>query len=326
MFGFNNRLDESETAPKGGLIQSLKMGLRRTRENLLGGLGSLVARGRPIDAATLDAVEECLLLADVGVEATKALIARLRERHKQQRLADSDALYAALREEMIALLQPVAQPLTIAADRKTPFVLLMVGVNGAGKTTTIGKLARKFKEQGLGVMLAAGDTFRAAAIEQLQIWGKRLDTPVIAQAPGADAASVAYDALAAARARGADVLIVDTAGRLHTRENLMEELKKIRRVLGKLDASAPHEVMIVLDATTGQNALNQAQQFHATVGVTGIALTKMDGTAKGGIIFAIAQRLGIPVRYVGVGEQSEDLGVFEAGEFVDALLQRDESP
>ena len=222
MFGFNNRLDESETAPKSGLIQSLKTGLRRTRENLLGGLASLVAHGRSIDAATLDTVEECLLLADVGVEATGALIARLRERHKQQRLADSDALYAALREEMVALLQPVAQPLTIPADSKTPFVLLMVGVNGAGKTTTIGKLARRFKEQGLGVMLAAADTFRAAAIEQLQIWGKRLEIPVIAQSTGADAASVAYDALVAAGARGADVLIVDTAGRLHTRENLME--------------------------------------------------------------------------------------------------------
>jgi fused signal recognition particle receptor len=262
------------------------------------------------------------LLADVGVEATDTLVGRLRQRHRQQRLADSDALYSALREEMVALLAPVARRLLVPPDRKTPFVLLMVGVNGAGKTTTIGKLAKKFRDQGLSVVLAAGDTFRAAAVEQLKTWGERLDVPVIAQATGADPASVIYDALAAATARGADVLIADTAGRLHTRENLMEELKKIRRVLGKLDPEAPHETLIVLDATTGQNGLAQAEQFRNAVGVSGIALTKMDGTAKGGIVFAIAQRLGIPLRYIGVGEQADDLREFDAGEFVDALLDR----
>ncbi len=325
MFGFGERRqDPSNEDPgkKRGLMRSLREGLRRTRESLLGGLTSLIPGGRLIDAAALDTVEECLLLADVGIEATESIIGRLRERHRQQRLADSDALYAALREEMVALLAPVARPLVVPEDRKTPFVLLMVGVNGAGKTTTIGKLARQFRDQGLSVVLAAGDTFRAAAVEQLRTWGERLDVPVIAQATGADPASVIYDALAGATARGADVLIADTAGRLHTRENLMEELKKIRRVLGKLDPEAPHETMIVLDATTGQNGLAQAEQFRKAVGVSGIALTKMDGTAKGGIVFAIAQRLGIPLRYIGVGEQADDLRVFAASEFVDALLER----
>ena len=325
MFGFGKRQEDpsnDDPAKKRGLIRSLKDGLRRTREGLLGGLSNLIPGGRPIDAETLDTVEECLLLADVGVEATDTLVGRLRQRHRQQRLADSDALYSALREEMVALLAPVARPLLVPPDRKTPFVLLMVGVNGAGKTTTIGKLAKKFRDQGLSVVLAAGDTFRAAAVEQLKTWGERLDVPVIAQATGADAASVIYDALAAATARGADVLIADTAGRLHTRENLMEELKKIRRVLGKLDPEAPHETLIVLDATTGQNGLAQAEQFRNAVGVSGIALTKMDGTAKGGIVFAIAQRLGIPLRYIGVGEQADDLREFDAGEFVDALLDR----
>jgi fused signal recognition particle receptor len=325
MFGFGKQKQESsndDPEKKRGILRSLREGLRRTRESLLGGLTSLVPGGRPIDASALDTVEECLLLADVGIEATGTIIGRLRDRHRQQRLVDSDALYSALREEMVALLAPVARPLVVPADRKTPFVLLMVGVNGAGKTTTIGKLARRFRDQGLSVVLAAGDTFRAAAVEQLRTWGERLDVPVIAQATGADAASVIYDALAAATARGADVLIADTAGRLHTRENLMEELKKIRRVLGKLDPEAPHETMIVLDATTGQNGLAQAEQFRKAVGVSGIALTKMDGTAKGGIVFAVAQRLGIPLRYIGVGEQAEDLRDFDAGEFVDALLDR----
>jgi fused signal recognition particle receptor len=328
MFGFRKRDkgksgDTPEVAAKPGLFQSLKTGLKRTRENLLGGMSRLLPAGKPIDAATLETLEECLLLADCGIEATEDLMARLRQRHKQQKLADGDALYQALREEMIAMLQPVAVPLEIPPDHAGPFVLLMVGVNGAGKTTTIGKLARQYKDAGLDVLLAAGDTFRAAAVEQLQTWGERLDVPVVAQATGADPASVIYDALAAARARGADLLIADTAGRLHTKDNLMEELKKIRRVLGKLDPSAPHETLIVLDATTGQNALNQAQQFQSAAGVTGIALTKMDGTAKGGIIFAIARRLGIPIRFVGVGEKAEDLRSFDAEAFVDALLARE---
>jgi len=324
MFGFKKQKDQ-ESVAKPGLYLSLKEGLRRTRENLLGGLSGLLARGRAIDTATLDEVEECLLVADVGVEATAELIGKLRQRHKQHKLADSDALYGTLREEMVAMLEPVAKPLNIPAARIGPFVLLMVGVNGSGKTTTIGKLARRFQDGGFSVMLAAGDTFRAAAMEQLQSWGERLRVPVIAQAPGADPASVIYDALVAAQAREIDVLIADTAGRLHTRENLMEELKKIRRVVAKLDATAPHEVLIVIDATTGQNGLVQAQQFQAAVGVTGIALTKMDGTAKGGILFAIAKRLGIPIRFVGVGERADDLRVFDAGEFVDALLDRDNS-
>jgi len=327
MFGIGKRppaqpAAPDDSTPRRGLFQSLKDGLRRTREGLLGGLSALVPGGRAIDATTLDSVEENLLLADVGIDATDRIIGRLRTRHKQQKLADAAALYAALREEMVAVLEPVAQPLQIEAGRETPFVLLMVGVSGAGKTTTIGKLAQQFQQQGLNVMLAAGDTFRAAAVEQLKEWGARLNVPVIAQDTGADAASVIYDALAAATARGVDVLIADTAGRLHTRDNLMEELKKVTRVLGKLDSSAPHEVMLVLDATTGQNALNQADQFRKTVGVTGIALTKMDGTAKGGIVFAIAQKLSIPLRYVGVGEKSADLRSFDAGEFVDALLDR----
>ena len=328
MFGFRKRdKGKNSESPgdtdKPGLFQSLKAGLKRTRENLLGGLSRLLPVGKPIDAATLETLEECLLLADCGVEATEQLMARLRLRHKQNKLADDDALFQALREEMIAMLQPVARPLEIPPEHPGPFVVLMVGVNGAGKTTTIGKLARQYKEAGLSVMLAAGDTFRAAAVEQLQTWGERLDVPVVAQASGADPASVIYDALAAATARDVDILIADTAGRLHTKDNLMEELKKIRRVLGKLDPSAPHETLIVLDATTGQNALTQAQQFQSAAGVTGIALTKMDGTAKGGIIFAIAQRLGIPIRFVGVGEKAEDLRVFDAEAFVDALLVRE---
>jgi fused signal recognition particle receptor len=323
MFGIGKRPTETKAeAPTLGVFQSLKDGLRRTREGLLGGLSNLFRAGHAIDAATLDEVADNLLLADVGIEATELIVDRLRARHKQQRLTDSNALYSALREEMVALLRAVEQPLDIAATSKKPFVLLMVGVNGAGKTTTIGKLAQQFRQRGLSVMLAAGDTFRAAAVEQLNTWGERLGVPVVAQATGADAASVIYDALAAATARGADVLIADTAGRLHTRDNLMEELKKIKRVLAKIDESAPHEVMLVLDATTGQNGLAQAENFHQAVGITGIALTKMDGTAKGGIVFAIATKLGIPVRYVGVGEKAADLREFSAHEFVDAILDR----
>ncbi len=319
MFKIKTRASQ-DTAATRGVFQSLREGLKRTRENLLGGLSSLLPAGRAVDASTLDGVEECLLLADVGVEATSELMERLRARHRRARFPDGEMLYGALREEMIALLEPVAVPLRIPEQRDSPYVLLLVGVNGAGKTTTLAKLAGRLIGQGRDVMLAAGDTFRAAAVEQLQVWGERLTVPVISQAAGADPASVIYDALAAAQARGAEVLIADTAGRLHTRENLMEELKKIRRVLAKLDATAPHEVLLVLDATTGQNALVQAEQFKAAVGVSGIALTKMDGTARGGILFAIARRLAIPIRFLGVGEQAEDLRDFDAVEFVDALL------
>lgn len=319
MFKIETRASQ-DTVPTRGLFQSLREGLKRTRENLLGGFSALLPAGGAVDVSTLDGVEECLLLADVGVEATSELMERLRARHRRARFPDGETLYRALREEMIALLKPVAVPLRIPEDRDSPYVLLLVGVNGAGKTTTLGKLAGRLIGQGRDVILAAGDTFRAAAVEQLQVWGERLTAPVIFQAAGADPASVIYDALAAAKARGAEVLIADTAGRLHTRENLMEELKKIRRVLAKLDATAPHEVLLVLDATTGQNALVQAEQFKAAVGVSGIALTKMDGTARGGILFAIARRLAIPIRFLGVGEQAEDLRDFDAVEFVDALL------
>ncbi|HEY0634637.1 MAG TPA: signal recognition particle-docking protein FtsY [Gammaproteobacteria bacterium] len=279
----------------------------------------LVSLKKTIDSELLEELETRLLTADLGVEATQTIIADLTQRVARNQLADSDALFAALREDMAALLAPSSKPLTIPAEKR-PFVILMVGINGAGKTTTIGKLAKRLQGEGKSVMLAAGDTFRAAAVEQLQVWGERNDIAVIAQHSGADSASVIFDAVQAAKARNIDVVIADTAGRLHTQSNLMEELKKIRRVMGKLDATAPHEVLLVLDAGTGQNALNQAQQFHQAIGVSGIVLTKLDGTAKGGIIFAIARKLALPIRFIGVGEQIDDLRVFDANEFVDALL------
>ncbi|MET0808600.1 MAG: signal recognition particle-docking protein FtsY [Pseudoxanthomonas sp.] len=282
-------------------------------------LGGLFSRNPKLDDDLLDEIETALITADVGVPATSALVEGLRKRMKAREFADAQALLKALRAELIALLAPVAIPLQIDASRK-PFVVLTVGVNGVGKTTTIGKLARRFKEQGHGLMLAAGDTFRAAAVAQLQAWGDRNGVPVIAQGQDADAASVAFDALQAARARGIDVLIADTAGRLHTQQGLMAELGKIRRVLGKLDPDAPHEVLMVIDGTTGQNALSQLRQFHAAVGVTGLVVTKLDGTAKGGVVFALAREFGIPIRYAGIGERSEDLRVFDAEAFVDALL------
>ena len=294
------------------------------RERLRGsgfarGLGGLFSRNPKLDDDLLDEIETALLTADVGVPATTALVESLRKRMKAREFSDAQALLKALRAELIAMLAPVALPLQI--DRaKQPFVVLTVGVNGVGKTTTIGKLARRFKEQGHSLMLAAGDTFRAAAVAQLQTWGERNGVPVIAQGQDADAASVAFDALQAAKARGMEVLIADTAGRLHTQQGLMAELGKIRRVLGKLDPSAPHEVLMVIDGTTGQNALSQLRQFHAAVGVTGLVVTKLDGTAKGGVVFALAREFGIPIRYAGIGERSEDLRVFDAEAFVDALL------
>ena len=294
------------------------------RERLRGsgfarGLGGLFSRNPKLDDDLLDEIETALLTADVGVPATTALVEGLRKRMKAREFADAQALLTALRAELIALLAPVAQPLQIDASLK-PFVVLTVGVNGVGKTTTIGKLARRFKEQGHSLMLAAGDTFRAAAVAQLQAWGERNGVPVIAQGQDADAASVAFDALQAAKSRGIEVLIADTAGRLHTQQGLMAELGKIRRVLGKLDPAAPHEVLMVIDGTTGQNALSQLRQFHAAVGVTGLVITKLDGTAKGGVVFALAREFGIPIRYAGIGERSEDLRVFDAEAFVDALL------
>ena len=328
MFGFgkkkiqDNPQGEQPAKPadkKPGLFGRLKAGLSKTRSGLTEGIANLVVGRKQIDDELLEDLETQLLTADVGVEATQSIVADLTQRVARKQLSDADALMSALRDDMRSMLAPVNAPLTIPASEQ-PFVLLMVGINGAGKTTTIGKIARRLQAEGRSVMLAAGDTFRAAAVEQLQAWGERNDIPVIAQQQGSDSASVIFDALQAARARKVDVLIADTAGRLHTQTNLMEELKKIKRVLGKLDASAPHEVMLVVDAGTGQNALNQAREFNQAVGLTGITLTKLDGTAKGGIIFAIAKQQSIPIRFIGVGESIEDLRPFDAEEFVDALF------
>ncbi|MGA9852274.1 MAG: signal recognition particle-docking protein FtsY [Gammaproteobacteria bacterium] len=275
--------------------------------------------GRTIDETLLDELETQLLQADVGVDATRMILEQLRIRAREGRLKDAGALRLALVENITALIAPVAQPLKLESAGK-PFVILTVGVNGVGKTTTLGKLAQRYKSRGLKLMLAASDTFRAAAVEQLQTWGTRQNVPVIAQAPGADPAAVAHDAWLAAKSRGSDVLIVDTAGRLHTQGNLMEELKKIRRVLAKHDPAAPHECLLVLDASTGQNALRQIEQFHAAVNITGLAITKLDGTAKGGILIAAAQRFAIPIRFIGIGEQADDLEEFDAGGFATALV------
>ena len=312
---------------KPGFFGRLKQGLSRTRSGLVSGIAGLLKGGKKIDDEVLEELETCLLTSDVGVEATQSIIDDLTDRMSRQQLADSDALFNALREDMTAILEPCTQSLTVemekrAADKKL-FVILMVGVNGVGKTTTIGKLAKRFQSQGLSVMLAAGDTFRAAAVEQLKVWGERNDIAVIAQPRASDPASVVFDAMEAATARGVDVLIADTAGRLHTQVNLMEELKKVRRVIARLDADAPHEIMLVVDAGTGQNALTQAEQFNQAVSLTGITLTKLDGTAKGGVIFAMAKKLGIAIRFIGVGEGIDDLREFDGEEFVDALLSKD---
>ncbi|MGV6486108.1 signal recognition particle-docking protein FtsY [Stenotrophomonas indicatrix] len=281
--------------------------------------GGLFSRNPKLDDDLLDEIETALLTADVGVAATTELIADLRKRMKAREFIDANALLAALRADLIAILQPVSKPLVIDRNAK-PFVVLTVGVNGVGKTTTIGKLAKRFKDEGHSLMLAAGDTFRAAAVAQLQIWGERNGVAVVAQGQNADAASVAYDALQAGKARGTSVLIADTAGRLHTQSGLMNELGKIRRVLGKIDENAPHEVLMVIDGTTGQNALSQLRQFNAAVKVTGLVVTKLDGTAKGGVVFALAREFGIPIRFAGIGERPEDLRVFDPEAFVDALL------
>ncbi len=278
-----------------------------------------ITPGRAIDDTLLEELETQLLQADMGVEATRAILEQLRARARDSRLKDADALRTALVEIITNLLAPVGQPLRVESAGK-PFVILTVGVNGVGKTTTLGKLAQRFKSQGLKLMLAAGDTFRAAAVEQLQTWGARQDVPVIAQAAGADPAAVVHDAWLAAKSRNCDVLIVDTAGRLHTQGKLMEELKKIRRVLAKHDPAAPHECLLVLDAGTGQNALRQIEHFHATVGVTGLVIAKLDGTAKGGIVIAAARRFGIPIRFIGLGEQAGDLEEFDARTFATALV------
>lgn len=310
----------ADAAGAPGFFGRLKRGLGRTSNNLIAGVGNVFLGRKVIDAEVLEELESQLLIADVGIEATSDIIEHLTARVSRKELADPEALMQALRDELQGILQPCERPLELGGGK--PFVILMVGVNGVGKTTTIGKLARRFQDQGHSVMLAAGDTFRAAAVEQLQHWGQRHDVPVIAQHTGADSASVIYDALQAATARGVDVLIADTAGRLSNKTHLMDELSKVVRVMGKLNPDAPHEVMLVLDAGTGQNALAQAAQFGEAVGVTGITLTKLDGTAKGGVIFAIARRLGLPIRFIGVGEAAEDLRPFVAGEFIQALFDR----
>ena len=323
MFGFKKSSTESSReTEKSSLFSRLKQGLSKTRHSITDSLSSLVQGRQQIDEELLDEIETLLLTADVGVEATMRVMQDLAQRVSRKDLNDPDGLMQALREDMKNLLTPVNQALHIDTSKR-PFVILMVGVNGVGKTTTIGKLAKQFQAEGHSVMLAAGDTFRAAAVEQLQSWGERNNIPVIAQQSGADSASVIFDALQAARARNIDILIADTAGRLHTQSNLMEELKKVKRVLAKLEPEAPHEVMLVVDAGTGQNALVQAQQFHQAVGVTGITMTKLDGTAKGGIIFALADKLAIPVRYIGIGEGIDDLRPFQADEFVAALFDTD---
>ena len=305
------------------LFGRLKQRLSRSSSKLTDGFSSLFFGEKTIDDNLLEELESQLLSADIGIDATQTIILNLTQRMQRNQLGNSDILFNALRDDMIDILTPSEKPLVIP-EQAEPYVILMVGINGVGKTTTIGKLAKQFQSEGKSVMLVAGDTFRAAAVEQLQVWGKRNGIPVVAQQPGADSASVIFDGLQAAKARNIDVLIADTAGRLHTQENLMEELKKVKRVMGKLDAHAPHEVMLVLDAGTGQNALTQATQFQQVVDVTGITLTKLDGTAKGGIIFAIAKKLKLPIRYIGVGEAIDDLRPFKAAEFVDALLGRED--
>jgi len=308
-----------------GFFARLKQGLSKTSASIGEGMASLFLGKKVIDDDLLDEIETRLLTADVGVEATSAIVQNLTQKVARKQLADADALYQSLQDELAALLRPVEQPLKVEAQNK-PYVILVVGVNGAGKTTTIGKLAKKLQLEGKKVMLAAGDTFRAAAVEQLQVWGERNQIPVIAQHTGADSASVIFDAVQAAKARGVDVLIADTAGRLHTKDNLMEELKKVRRVIGKLDAEAPHEVLLVLDAGTGQNAISQAKYFNQSVELTGLALTKLDGTAKGGVIFALAKQFKLPIRFIGVGEGIDDLRTFEAEPFVKALFAEREHP
>lgn len=301
------------------LFSRMVSGLNRTRGQLSQGLGQLLLGKKEIDEDLLEEIETQLLMADIGVEACTQVIRTITEKSERKELKDSDAVYQALKTELASLLVDKQAPLEIE-KRDTPFVILVVGVNGVGKTTTIGKMAKRFQNQGLSVMLAAGDTFRAAAVEQLQVWGERNNVPVVAQHTGADSASVIFDAVESARAKKVDVVIADTAGRLQNKDNLMSELEKVVRVMRKIDDTAPHEVMLVLDAGTGQNALSQAQIFQQAVGVSGISLTKLDGTAKGGIIFAIAKQLGLPIRFIGVGEQIDDLRPFNAEEFIDALF------
>jgi fused signal recognition particle receptor len=330
MFGFGNKdkdkipeeaaaLRSDSTPDDAGFFAKLKHSLARTRGKLSEGLASLVLGEKTIDEGLLEEIETRLLSADVGLEATDLVIENLRNKLKRSELTDPQVFLKQLKLELLELLRPCAIPLVIPQQTK-PFVILMVGVNGVGKTTTIGKLAKRFLSEGKTVMLAAGDTFRAAALEQLQVWGERNDVPVVGQAKGADSASVIFDAFQSAKARGIDVLIADTAGRLHNKDNLMNELEKIVRVLKKQDPRLPDEIMLVLDATTGQNAQSPASSFNATTPLTGITLTKLDGTAKGGVVFALAKNVSVPIRFIGIGEQVDDLRPFDAAQFVDALF------
>ncbi|MBU2882606.1 signal recognition particle-docking protein FtsY [Psychrosphaera sp. B3R10] len=318
-----NDNESTPAEPKIGFFERLKRGLSKTRQQIGGGFLSLF-KGKQIDDDLYEELETQLLMADVGMDTTVKLINRLTEHADRKQLKDADALYGLLKSEMSDILKKSDAPLVVDND-DGPFVILMVGVNGVGKTTTIGKMAKQFQQQGKSVMLAAGDTFRAAAVEQLQVWGDRNNVPVIAQHTGADSASVIFDAYQAAKARKADVLIADTAGRLQNKDNLMQELEKIVRVLKKLDANIPHEIMLTIDATTGQNAISQTKLFNQAVGLTGISLTKLDGTAKGGVIFAVAEQFEIPIRYIGVGEGIEDLRTFEHQSFIDALFDESEN-
>lgn len=311
---------EGTDEDKPGFFARLKSGLGKTRSKLSEGVQSVFLGAKELDDELLEELETILLTSDVGVAATQEILSELTGLISRKEINDVEAVHRHLRDSLAGILKPVEVHLDTAAA--SPFVILMVGVNGVGKTTTIGKLAKKFQSEGKSVMLAAGDTFRAAAVEQLKVWGERNDVPVIAQDTGSDSASVIYDALAAAQARSIDVLIADTAGRLQNKKNLMDELQKINRVLAKIDEAAPHEVMLVLDAGTGQNAISQASEFQNAVSVTGLALTKLDGTAKGGVIFALARQLGIPIRYIGVGEQIDDLRPFSAEDFVEALFDQ----
>ncbi len=329
MFGFGKKdksrdgsrpEEQPQEASKQSLFTRLKAGLQKTRSNFGDGLATLVVGRKVIDEALLEELESLLLVADVGIEATTAIIDDLTASLKRNQLKDPEALYEALQKKLEAILLPCEKSLEVSSAPGKPFVILMVGVNGVGKTTTIGKLARKFQAEKKSVMLAAGDTFRAAAVEQLQAWGERNNVPVVAQHTGADSASVIYDAYESARARKMDVLIADTAGRLHNKSNLMQELEKVIRVLKKLDKDIPQEIMLVLDAGTGQNGLSQAENFSKAVNISGITLTKLDGTAKGGMIFAIARNFGLPIRFIGIGEKADDLRPFKATDFVAALF------
>jgi len=316
----NKTTESTSKEPKISLFTRLKNSLSKTRKGFTENITALIIGHKEIDADLLDELEIILISADIGLDATDKIIQNLTEEVSRKKLKDPAALIESLKEQLKALLIPIEKPLIISKENNGPYVILMVGVNGVGKTTTIGKLAKKLQSDGLSVMLAAGDTFRAAAVEQLQTWGTRNNIPVIAQKTGADSAAVIFDAIQSAKAKKVDVLIADTAGRLHTQTNLMDELGKIKRVIKKVDNTAPHETMLVLDAGTGQNAINQAEQFHKSMGLTGLTLTKLDGTAKGGIIFALAEKLEIPVRFIGVGEAIDDLRPFNAHDFSEALF------